>query len=72
MDSRTLLRRLGEAGIQTRPLWQPLNLSPVFADCQPADCAVAENLYRNALSLPSSVGLTAEQQQRVIEAVSQS
>lgn len=70
LDSRALLRRLDQEGIQTRPLWQPLHLSPVFADCEPIDCAVAEDLYRRALSLPSSVGLTAEQQEHVVEVVS--
>ncbi len=69
LDSRALLRRLAQAQIQTRPLWQPMHRSPVMADCQAYRCDVADRLYRQALSLPSSVGLTDEQQQKVIETI---
>lgn len=69
MDSRRLLSCLSESGIQTRPLWQPLHLSPAHRDSPPADCPVAERLYRQALSLPCSVGLSVHDQQRVIEAI---
>jgi len=69
IDSRVLLQKLDKKGIQTRPLWQPIHLSPAYAGCQSYHCDVAEQLNRNALSLPSSVGLTASDQQRVIEAM---
>jgi len=68
MDSRALLRKLEAAGIQSRPLWQPVHLSPAHAGHAYA-CPVAEDLYRRALSLPCSVGLTAAQQAKVIEVV---
>ncbi len=58
MDSRALLRRLGERGIQARPLWQPLHQSPAHRGSLGGPCAVADRLNRQALSLPSSVGLT--------------
>lgn len=68
-DRRRLMAQLGAAGIQTRPLWQPLHLSPVFRGCQALGGAVAERLNLQALSLPCSVGLTVEAQGRVIEAI---
>ncbi|MDR3400916.1 MAG: LegC family aminotransferase [Chthoniobacter sp.] len=63
---RTLLARLQERKIQTRPLWQPLHQSPAHAGSQVVGGEVAERLYAVALSLPCSVGLTEEQQERVI------
>jgi len=69
MDSRALLKKLGEARIQTRPLWQPAHLSLAHADAFAMPCPVAERLKREAISLPCSVGLTDEQQQRVIQAI---
>jgi perosamine synthetase len=57
MDSRTLLRRLGEDRIQARPLWQPNHLSPAHAASKAWSCPVAEMLNETALSLPCSVGL---------------
>jgi perosamine synthetase len=69
MDSRRLLRQLAEADIQTRPLWEPLHLSRVYAGMSATDCPVAERLYAQALSLPCSVGLRSEEQERTIAAI---
>ncbi|HWR50101.1 MAG TPA: LegC family aminotransferase [Bryobacteraceae bacterium] len=69
VDSRSALRQLQALGIQTRPLWQPIHLSPPHRDSFRTDCATAELAYRDGLSLPCSVGLTEEQQQRVIESL---
>ena len=69
-DSRPLMRGLAWEGIQTRPLWQPLHLSPAHAGSPHASCPVAEELYGRCLSLPCSVGLGEADQDRVIQAVS--
>jgi perosamine synthetase len=66
-DSRGLLRFLGDRNIMSRPLWQPLNLSPAFADIPSAECSISEDIYSRALSIPCSVGLTDEDQARVID-----
>lgn len=68
-DRRQVMAQLGAVGIQTRPLWQPLHLSPVFRGAQVLGGTVAERLNRQALSLPCSVGLSGEAQGRVIEAI---
>jgi perosamine synthetase len=69
--ARQLRDRLKRAQIQTRPLWQPLHRSPAFAQAAEAGmpCPVAEKLYREVLSLPSSPGLTPAEQTRVIRGV---
>jgi perosamine synthetase len=69
MDSRALLRKIGGAGIQARPLWQPLHLSTVFKTSPKMDAPIAEWLNQTAISLPCSVGLTEKEQDRVIEAI---
>jgi perosamine synthetase len=70
-DSRTLLHELGERDIQSRPLWQPLHLSKAHTGAATTDCSVSEELNLKALSLPCSVGLTKEAQERVIDAVAE-
>src|SRR5690349_8919858 len=70
MTSRALLHTLAAVGIQTRPLWQPLHRSLAHAGSYVVDGTVADRLYRDALSLPCSVGLTEPAQQTVIAAVS--
>lgn len=68
-DSRALGRALAGRGIQTRPLWQPVHLSPAHRGTQGPACTVAERLNRDAISLPSSVGLSASDQAAVVAAV---
>ncbi len=65
-DARATMAHLQKNGIQTRPLWQPMHSSTVFADCFATDCSVSERLYGEALSLPSSVDLTDQQLEKVI------
>jgi perosamine synthetase len=67
LGSRELLAELSRHRVQTRPLWQPLHLSPAHAGSVALDSGVASGLYRNALSLPCSVGLSETDQERVIE-----
>ena len=62
-DSRTLMRSLGELGIQTRPLWQPGHLSPAHAGNTADVCPIAERLHQQALSIPCSVHLGDDQHQ---------
>lgn len=66
MDSRALMRKLAEAKVQARPLWQPAHLSPAHRDAYAVNCSTAEELNRRAVSLPCSVGLTDMQQERVL------
>ena len=68
-DSRALMKRLADRGIQSRPLWQPLHRSQALQRMQSVGGEVADQINRRALSLPSSVGMTPEQVQEVIGAV---
>ncbi len=69
MDSRALMRQLDSRGIQSRPIWSPLHTLPVYRDAPRLGGAVAEQLFKRGLSLPSSAGLTDDDQTRVISAV---
>lgn len=68
--SRVLLKELDRQKIQTRPLWQPMHRSKPHRGAPQTDCSVADLLNAEALSLPSSVGLTPAEQQSVINAIS--
>lgn len=69
LDSRALIARLDERGIESRPLWQPLPASPAFAGCDAESWPHAAALCRDGLSIPSSVALGSEEQDRVVRAV---
>ena len=67
--SRELQRALAAEGIQTRPLWQPLHLSPAHRGSFARACPVAQHVCDGALSLPCSTGLAEDDQERVIAAL---
>lgn len=69
IGSRDLLHRLADEGIQSRPLWQPLHLSPSLDQAPRVDCPVADGLYATGLSIPCSISLTAAEQERVVDAI---
>lgn len=55
--------------IESRPVWKPMHMQPVFAACRMHGGAVARHLFENGLCLPSGSSLSAEDQRRVIETV---
>lgn len=69
LTARQVMAHLKEQGIESRPLWQPIHLSPAHAGALCLGGEVAKRLYDQALSLPSSVGLSATDQDRVIETI---
>jgi perosamine synthetase len=68
-DSRDLLKDLQSAGIQTRPLWQPLHLSKAHGNCRSGPMETTERIALNALCLPCSAGLSPLDQDRVIATI---
>jgi pyridoxal phosphate-dependent aminotransferase EpsN len=64
-----LIAALDAAGIESRPVWKPMHLQPLYAGCKRYGGEVAEDLFRRGICLPSSSSLTLEEQGRVITAV---
>ncbi|MCO7315794.1 aminotransferase class I/II-fold pyridoxal phosphate-dependent enzyme [Riemerella anatipestifer] len=58
-----------EDNIESRPLWKPMHLQPVFADAPYYGGQVAEQLFENGLCLPSGSNLTDADRQRISEVV---
>lgn len=65
----TLIRNLDAAGIESRPVWKPMHLQPLFADCEFYGGAVARDLYERGICFPSSSSLAPLDQDRVIDQV---
>lgn len=51
------LQALHDAGLQCRPIWQPLHMLPMYREHPRADLSRTESLARRLISLPSSVKL---------------
>ncbi len=66
-----LRQAMEQENIETRPLWKPMHLQPVFADAPyyGNEAKVSERLFDNGLCLPSHPNLTDEDLQRVVDVI---
>jgi len=60
---------LEAANIESRPLWKPMHLQPVFQDCPYYGARVAETLFEQGLCLPSGSNLTNTHRERITQCV---
>ena len=68
--TRETIRLALEAdNIESRPLWKPMHLQPVYAEAPFYGSNISEELFDKGLCLPSGPTLTDEDIQRVIEVV---
>jgi len=57
---------LEKEDIETRPVWKPMHMQPVFADCDYIDNGkVGESLFENGVCLPSDTKMTDEDLERI-------
>ena len=72
-DREELRQRLEAENIESRPLWKPMHLQPVFADCPFYSTvegkAISEQLFDRGLCLPSGSSLTSADLDRVIATI---
>jgi len=61
--------KMEEENIETRPLWKPMHLQPVFANCPYYGDNTEGRLFDNGLCLPSGPTLTDEDIERVAEVI---
>jgi len=64
-----LIQSLDEANVESRPVWKPMHLQPLYAGCQHCGGSVAEDLFRRGICLPSSSSLSLADQLYVINQV---
>lgn len=57
--------------IESRPLWKPMHLQPVFANSPFYGDGTSEALFKNGLCLPSGSNLTDADMERVLENIAQ-
>lgn len=58
-----------EKNIETRPLWKPMHLQPVFKDCPYYGEKVAEELFNQGLCLPSGSNLSDDDKKRIYDVI---
>ena len=64
-----VMNALTAEDIESRPAWKPMHLQHLYAKAERYGGAVAEDIGRRGLCLPSSSSLSDAEQNRVIEVV---
>ena len=66
-DREKLRLAFEAANIESRPLWKPMHLQPVFAGCPAYVNGTSEKLFENGLCLPSGSNIDEEGRERIAE-----
>jgi dTDP-4-amino-4,6-dideoxygalactose transaminase len=69
IDREGVRLALERDNIESRPLWKPMHLQPVFAGCPAYVSGASERLFARGLCLPSGTGMSDEQLDRVAAGV---
>ena len=68
-----IMLALEKENIESRPVWKPMHLQPVFTDCDfiklEKNGSVSEDLFNRGVCLPSDTKMTEEEQNAVITIV---
>ena len=72
VDALSVIKKLAEEKIDSRPIWKPMHMQPVFKDndfITAGEKAVGEDVFKRGLCLPSDIKMTEEEQQIVISVI---
>jgi dTDP-4-amino-4,6-dideoxygalactose transaminase len=69
IDREQLRLHLEKDNIESRPLWKPMHLQPVFRECKSYINGVSEDLFARGLCLPSGTDMQQEDLRRIVRKV---
>lgn len=68
-DRETIRLALEKENIESRPVWKPMHLQPVFKECRVRGGRVGDEAFSNGLCLPSGTAMTDRDRQRVVDVI---
>jgi pyridoxal phosphate-dependent aminotransferase EpsN len=69
VDRDGLIEGLEVRHIESRPVWKPMHLQPVYADAEAVGGAVAREAFNHGVALPSGSSLSDTDIDRVIDSI---
>lgn len=71
---KDIIDALDVENIESRPVWKPMNLQPVFENCDfikvcEGDKSIGQKLFESGVCLPSDTKMTEEEQKKVIATI---
>jgi dTDP-4-amino-4,6-dideoxygalactose transaminase len=64
-----LQEELEKENIESRPLWKPMHMQPIFSSCNAYLNGVSESLFHQGLCLPSGSGLTDHIREKIVQII---
>ena len=66
-----VMNKLREYKVESRPIWKPMHMQPVFEKCDfiTAGERINEDIFEHGLCLPSDIKMTEQEQDYVIEVI---
>ncbi len=65
VDRETLRQAFQKENIDSRPLWKPMHLQPVFRDALAYTSGVSQKLFEDGLCLPSGTGIVIDELEQI-------
>ena len=68
-NRETIRLALEKENIESRPLWKPMHLQPIFKECTSYINGVSDNIFEKGLCLPSGSNLSIEDKNRIVDII---
>ncbi len=72
LSNEEIRAHLETLNIESRIVWKPMHLQPVFKECRHFGGGISEQLFNRGLCLPSGSGMTDDDLERVVEGIRES
>ena len=69
IDREELRLHLEKDNIESRPLWKPMHLQPIFKNCKSFVNNVSEDLFNRGLCLPSGTNMSKKDMKKVVNSI---
>ena len=66
-EREVIRKNLEKANIESRPIWKPMHLQPVFKGAEYYGRGICDRLFRDGLCLPSGSGMSDVEREKVID-----
>lgn len=71
INKENFMNAFMEENIESRPLWKPMHLQPLYASAKIYGGSVSESLFENGLCLPSGSNLNDSEKERIADVITQ-
>ncbi len=68
-DPNALMKALEEINVESRPLWKPMHMQPLFKDAKSCLDGSSENLYKKGLCLASSTAMVRDHVEMICDVI---